>query len=96
MADLDQMELVWRSLGTILKITVLSSFLSRSSFLYLDIICLWQSGHQVLAHLKRRHRQEVEALKVQEDLQAEINCLQEKAAEAERFMKEKAAELESL
>ncbi|EHA8586561.1 hypothetical protein COCNU_scaffold000525G000090 [Cocos nucifera] len=41
MADLDQTELVWSSLGTILKVTVISNFFSYFSFLYPDIVCLW-------------------------------------------------------
>ncbi|KAG1365731.1 hypothetical protein COCNU_12G007310 [Cocos nucifera] len=56
----------------------------------------WQSGHHILAHLKRANCQEVEALKVQKDLQVEIDCLQEKVTEAERLAEEKAAENENL
>ncbi|KAG1363192.1 hypothetical protein COCNU_11G000190 [Cocos nucifera] len=52
-----------------------------------------KSDHQVLTHLKRGHHQEAEALKVQEDLRAEINRLQKKATKAECFMEEKAAEV---
>ncbi|EHA8586611.1 hypothetical protein COCNU_scaffold000575G000020 [Cocos nucifera] len=48
-----------------------------------------ESGHHILAHLKRINRQEVEALKVQGDLQAKIDCLQEKVAEAKHLTEEK-------
>ncbi|EHA8589390.1 hypothetical protein COCNU_scaffold009588G000010 [Cocos nucifera] len=41
-------------------------------------------------------REEVKALKIQGDLQAEINCLQEKVAEAEHLTEEKAMKNESL
>ncbi|EHA8586369.1 hypothetical protein COCNU_scaffold000248G000010 [Cocos nucifera] len=56
----------------------------------------WQSGHHVLAHLKRENLQETKVLKVQGDLQAEIDHLQGKVAEAECLMEEKAAKNENL
>ncbi|KAG1371158.1 hypothetical protein COCNU_16G002520 [Cocos nucifera] len=40
-------------------------------------------GYHKLIHLKRINRQEVEALKVQEDLQVKISHLQGRAIEAE-------------
>ncbi|KAG1327543.1 hypothetical protein COCNU_01G014770 [Cocos nucifera] len=57
---------------------------------------LGESGHHILIHLKKENCQEVEALKVQGDLQAEINCLQGKVVEAEHLIKEKAAKNENL
>ncbi|EHA8587496.1 hypothetical protein COCNU_scaffold002434G000010 [Cocos nucifera] len=43
-------------------------------------------GHQILVHIRMIHHLRVEALKTQEDLQAEVNHLQEKIAE-ETFQK---------
>ena len=82
-----------------MKVTDLLYFLFcfLSSFFYLSITCLWQSGHQILAYIKREHHQEAEALKAKEDLQAEIGHLKvEKAIEAKRLAWEKAAEVRSL
>ncbi|KAG1348007.1 hypothetical protein COCNU_06G018360 [Cocos nucifera] len=73
MADLDPWQLVWGSLGTILK-----------------------SNHQMLAHIKRACRQEAEAQKAQEDLQAEIHHLQERVDEVEHLAEKKMTNIESL
>ncbi|EHA8588429.1 putative ensconsin-like [Cocos nucifera] len=44
-----------------------------------------KSGYQMLAYIKRMHRQEAEAQKAQKDLQAEIHHLQESVAEVEHL-----------
>ncbi|EHA8587016.1 hypothetical protein COCNU_scaffold001310G000010 [Cocos nucifera] len=41
-----------------------------------------KSDHQMLIHIKRAHRREVEAQKAQEDLRAEIDHLQERVDES--------------
>ncbi|EHA8588242.1 hypothetical protein COCNU_scaffold004501G000010 [Cocos nucifera] len=53
-------------------------------------------GHHILAHLKRISCQEAEASKVQGDLQAKVDILHGKVAEAECLMEEKAAKNEDL
>ncbi|EHA8587480.1 hypothetical protein COCNU_scaffold002353G000010 [Cocos nucifera] len=55
-----------------------------------------ESGHHMLAHLKKANCLEVEVLKVREDLQVEINHLQAMAAEAECLTEEKTMKNESL
>ncbi|EHA8587963.1 hypothetical protein COCNU_scaffold003742G000020 [Cocos nucifera] len=55
-----------------------------------------QSGHHILAYLKRINHQEVEALKIHGDLQAEIDYLQGKIAEVEHLTEEKAVKNENL
>ena len=60
------------------------------------MIYLWQSGHHMLAHLKKVNCLEAEVLKVREDLQAEINCLQAMTVGAECLTEEKMVENESL
>ncbi|EHA8586779.1 hypothetical protein COCNU_scaffold000927G000010 [Cocos nucifera] len=54
------------------------------------------SDHQMLAHIKRVHRQEVEAQKAQEDLRVEVRHLKERVDEVEHLIKEKAVDIESL
>ncbi|EHA8587252.1 hypothetical protein COCNU_scaffold001707G000010 [Cocos nucifera] len=55
-----------------------------------------KSSHHILAHLKRINHQEVEALRVQGDLRAEVNSLQGKVAEAGHLVEEKVVENENL
>ncbi|KAG1338754.1 putative ensconsin-like [Cocos nucifera] len=55
-----------------------------------------KSGHQMLTLIKRAHRQEAEAQKVQEDLRAEVDRLQKKAIEAECLAEKKATKIENL
>ncbi|KAG1362550.1 hypothetical protein COCNU_10G007690 [Cocos nucifera] len=55
-----------------------------------------ESGHHMLAHVKRANLLEAEVLKVREDLQSKINRLQTMAVEAERLIGKKIAESESL
>ncbi|KAG1365026.1 putative Pentatricopeptide repeat-containing protein, mitochondrial [Cocos nucifera] len=55
-----------------------------------------ESGHHILAHLKKANRLEAKVLKVREDLQAEINRLRAMAAEAECLVEEKTVENKSL
>ncbi|EHA8586971.1 hypothetical protein COCNU_scaffold001223G000050 [Cocos nucifera] len=50
----------------------------------------------MLAYIKREHRQEAEAQKAQEDLQAEVCYLQERVDEVKHLAKEKATDIESL
>ena len=77
-----------------------SSLLRFSSSLLLLLFFntnrLLQSDHQMLAYIKRARRQEAEAQKVQEGLRAELCRFQERVAEVERIVEEKAADVGSL
>ncbi|EHA8588638.1 hypothetical protein COCNU_scaffold006084G000010 [Cocos nucifera] len=55
-----------------------------------------KSSHHILAYLKNANRKEVEALKVQGDLQAKIDYAQGKVVEAERLTEVKVVENENL
>ncbi|EHA8587228.1 hypothetical protein COCNU_scaffold001660G000010 [Cocos nucifera] len=70
MFNLDLRQLIWSSLGTILK-----------------------SRHQMLAYIKRMHRQEVEAQKSQEDLRAEVYHVQERVDEVVHLVEEKMVDI---
>ncbi|KAG1338313.1 hypothetical protein COCNU_04G006190 [Cocos nucifera] len=70
--------------------------LDRMQFIWKFLGTFLKLSHDILAHLKKVNHQEVEALKVQGDLRAEIDCLRGKVVEAEHLMEEKVAENESL
>ncbi|EHA8587407.1 hypothetical protein COCNU_scaffold002109G000010 [Cocos nucifera] len=55
-----------------------------------------ESGHQMLTHIKRVHRQVEEAQKTQKDLQAKIHHLQERINEVEHLAEEKTVDIRSL
>ncbi|EHA8588187.1 hypothetical protein COCNU_scaffold004313G000010 [Cocos nucifera] len=55
-----------------------------------------QSDHQLQAYIKKENHLKSESSRVQKDLQAEVDCLQEKTIEADHLLEEKTAKVRVL